>query len=225
MPSSVFGGKNSNEKTGFRSSRISSIRMREGYARAPVLLLGRDDVEVGGDLRPAGQRVLDVDRVVLAVGAEQAEEDAGPADAAELALLLEGLREREGVPVELVVDALGLRHAVHEDAVRRLGAARQRHHPALVRVGHGARVATAASRTTAHEVARPPGRPRRAMLRHMNLNVRFSTESEPVQRLASLAGETPPHGPVLLAEVDDEPVAAIAIADGRSIADPRRSDS
>src|SRR3954454_9586811 len=106
MPSSVFGGKNSNEKTGLRSSRISSIRMREGYARAPVLLLGRDDVEVGGDLLLPAQRVLHVDRVVLAVGTEQAEEDGRPADAAELALLLEVPRELERMAHDLVVDAL-----------------------------------------------------------------------------------------------------------------------
>src|SRR3954449_6563244 len=134
MPSSVFGGKNSNEKTGLRSSRISSIRLREGDARAPVLLLRRDDVEVGGDLRPAGQRVLHVDRVVLAVGAEQAEEDGRPADAAELALLLEVPRESELVADELVVDPLGLRHAVHEHAIGRLGAAWQVDGPALARL-------------------------------------------------------------------------------------------
>src|SRR4051812_13481412 len=134
MPSSVFGGKNSNEKTGFRSSRISSIRMPEGYARAPVLLLGRDDVEVGGELRLAVQRVLHVDRVVLAVGAEQAEEYGSPADAAELALLLEVLRELERVAHDLVVDALGLRHAVHEHAVGLLRAAWERNGPALARL-------------------------------------------------------------------------------------------
>jgi hypothetical protein len=38
-----------------------------------------------------------------------------------------------------------------------------------------------------------------------------------------MAGSAPPTGPVLLAELDDEPVAAIGIADGRSIADPCRS--
>ena len=57
----------------------------------------------------------------------------------------------------------------------------------------------------------------------MNLNVRFSTEPEPIRRLACLSGEPPPSGPVMLAELDDEPVAAIGIADGRSVADPRRS--
>src|SRR3954451_1083273 len=131
MPSSVFGGKNSNEKTGLRSSRISSMRMRKGYARAPVLLLGRHDVEVGGELRVAVQGVLNVDRVVLPVGAEQTQEDGRPADAPELPLLLEVLRELERVAHDLVVDALGLRHAVHEHAVRRLGAARKVDGPAF----------------------------------------------------------------------------------------------
>jgi hypothetical protein len=58
----------------------------------------------------------------------------------------------------------------------------------------------------------------------MNLNVRFSDEPEPVRRLAAIAGAPPPSGPVMLAELDDEPVAAIGIADGRSIADPCRSN-
>src|SRR4051794_22094232 len=139
MPSSVFGGKNSNEKTGRRSSRISSIRMREGYARAPVLLLGRDDVEVGRELRLAVQRVLHVHRVVLAIGAEEAEEDGCPADAAELALLLQVPRELQRVVLDLVVDAFSLRHAVHEHAVGRLGATRQVDGPAgTLREAHAA---------------------------------------------------------------------------------------
>jgi hypothetical protein len=58
----------------------------------------------------------------------------------------------------------------------------------------------------------------------MNLNVHFSNEPEPIRRLASLAGEPAPRGPVLLAELDDEPVAAIGIADGTAIADPARSN-
>src|SRR5215210_6555391 len=70
MPSSDFGGKNSNEKTGRRSSRISSIRILKGYAAAPSFLLGgRDDVEVDREPLLPALPVLDVDRVVLAVGA------------------------------------------------------------------------------------------------------------------------------------------------------------
>jgi hypothetical protein len=57
----------------------------------------------------------------------------------------------------------------------------------------------------------------------MNLNVHFSTESEPVDRLAALAGRIAPRGPVMLAELDGQPVAAIGIADGTTVADPARS--
>jgi|1185.fasta_scaffold322843_2 hypothetical protein len=57
----------------------------------------------------------------------------------------------------------------------------------------------------------------------MNLNVTFSTESEPVDRLATLAGRIAPTGPVMLAELDGQPVAAIGIRDGTTVADPARS--
>jgi hypothetical protein len=57
----------------------------------------------------------------------------------------------------------------------------------------------------------------------MNLHVRFSTDSEPIRRLARLAGRAAPSGPVMLAELDGEPVAAVAIADGATVADPTRS--
>jgi hypothetical protein len=57
----------------------------------------------------------------------------------------------------------------------------------------------------------------------MNLNVRFSTESDLVDRLAALAGRIAPTGPVMLAELDGRPVAAIGIRDGTTVADPARS--
>src|SRR5205085_10695876 len=89
-PSMVFGGKNSNEKTGRRSSRISSIRILKGYARASGFLVARrNDVEIRGELRLPVHSVLHVHRVVLPVGAEQAEEDARPPDGSEAALLRE----------------------------------------------------------------------------------------------------------------------------------------
>jgi hypothetical protein len=44
-----------------------------------------------------------------------------------------------------------------------------------------------------------------------------------IRRLASLAGSAPPDGPVLLAEVDGDPVAALGLADGRAVAHPSRS--
>ena len=57
----------------------------------------------------------------------------------------------------------------------------------------------------------------------MNLKIDFSTDSEHVSHLASLAGRLAPAGPVMLAELDGRPVAAIGIADGTTVADPARS--
>lgn len=56
------------------------------------------------------------------------------------------------------------------------------------------------------------------------IRIRYADEPEPVRRLATLAGEPPPIGPVMLAEVDDRPVAAIGIADGVAVADPSCSN-
>jgi hypothetical protein len=44
-----------------------------------------------------------------------------------------------------------------------------------------------------------------------------------LSRLASLAESRAPSGPVMLAELDGEPVAAVALADGHAVADPRRA--
>src|SRR5437868_2074218 len=111
MPSSVFGGKNSNENTGQRSVRIWSIRIGLKY------------VQPGRDPPPACKRVGHVDRVVLPVGARDRERHREPAPEAELALLLEIALEDEQVAAQLVVLALGLRDAVEIDLVRRLGPA------------------------------------------------------------------------------------------------------
>jgi hypothetical protein len=52
--------------------------------------------------------------------------------------------------------------------------------------------------------------------------IRWSTEAdEPkLQRLAELDSQRALFGPALLAEIDGEPAAAIAVSDGRVIADP-----
>ncbi len=92
--------------------------------------LRRDDVEPGRDGVAAAQPVLDVDGVVLPVGAEEPEEDRGPAAQAE-PFLLERPEEAELARGDLVVVALPLRHAVDEDAVRRLRSPRQWNAPAL----------------------------------------------------------------------------------------------
>jgi hypothetical protein len=55
----------------------------------------------------------------------------------------------------------------------------------------------------------------------MNVTIKFSTEadSERVRRLAELDGKRPPHGDVLLAEVNGRLLAGIGM-DGTVIADP-----
>ncbi len=59
--------------------------------------------------------------------------------------------------------------------------------------------------------------------------VRLSTlegdDGELLRRLASLHDRPAPSGPVVLAEVEGEPVAAMSLADGEAVADPSRSSS
>lgn len=49
-------------------------------------------------------------------------------------------------------------------------------------------------------------------------------DGEAVTRLAALSGGTPPTGAVLFAELDGDPVAAIGIFDGKTVADGTRSN-
>ncbi|MBV9197704.1 MAG: hypothetical protein JO168_26510 [Solirubrobacterales bacterium] len=48
-------------------------------------------------------------------------------------------------------------------------------------------------------------------------------DGERLNGLAALTGGHPPEGPVLLAEVEGDPIAAIGIFDGHAISDPYRS--
>ena len=48
------------------------------------------------------------------------------------------------------------------------------------------------------------------------------TDGQSIRHLARLAETEPPHGAVVLAEICGEPVAAVGIADGRAVSDPRR---
>ena len=48
-------------------------------------------------------------------------------------------------------------------------------------------------------------------------------DGERLNRLAAITGRRPPQGPVLLAEIDGHPVAAVGIFDRRAISDPARS--
>lgn len=58
----------------------------------------------------------------------------------------------------------------------------------------------------------------------VRLTTADDADGDSIRRLASLAGSAPPDRPVLLAEVDGEPVAALGLADGRAVAHPSRSD-
>jgi cobalamin biosynthesis protein CobT len=57
--------------------------------------------------------------------------------------------------------------------------------------------------------------------------LRFSVgdraDGEAIRRLATRAAGTAPHGAVMLAEVDGEPIVAVSIADGHTVADPLRA--
>ncbi|MBV9336948.1 MAG: hypothetical protein JO262_00525 [Solirubrobacterales bacterium] len=49
-------------------------------------------------------------------------------------------------------------------------------------------------------------------------------DAERIHRLATLSTSRPPEGVVLLAEREGEPVAAIGLFDGHTVADPARSN-
>jgi hypothetical protein len=57
------------------------------------------------------------------------------------------------------------------------------------------------------------------------LSIRISdeTDTDAVRGLAARAATDAPQGPVVLAEVDGEPIAAVALADGTPIEDPSLS--
>lgn len=61
------------------------------------------------------------------------------------------------------------------------------------------------------------------------LNIRLSTPGEDdsgsLDLLACRSGGAAPSGPVMLAEIDGEPVAALALTDGTALEDPCRSDA
>ncbi len=59
----------------------------------------------------------------------------------------------------------------------------------------------------------------------LRLSPAEGADRKSVSRLASLGRSTPPDGPVVLAEVDGEPVAALGLADGDMVADPRRTSA
>ena len=54
----------------------------------------------------------------------------------------------------------------------------------------------------------------------ISIRAATTTDARVLMRLAALDSAPVPFGPVLLAEVDGEPRAAIALRDGRVVADP-----
>ena len=56
----------------------------------------------------------------------------------------------------------------------------------------------------------------------LTLRVARPDDLPAVRRLAQLDSSRPPSGPVLLAEVGSEPVAALSVASGSVVADPFR---
>jgi hypothetical protein len=57
-------------------------------------------------------------------------------------------------------------------------------------------------------------------LMDIRMSIADPRDEASVERLASLAGTQAPHGPFVMAEVDGEPVAAVSIADGQTVAHP-----
>jgi hypothetical protein len=60
----------------------------------------------------------------------------------------------------------------------------------------------------------------RAVERSVTLRFGFPDDAEAIARLAALDSAEPPAQPVLLAEVDGRPLAALSLSDGAVVADP-----
>src|SRR5215216_6021973 len=106
-----------------RTATGRSRRSRRAPARAEMSLGA--DLDVGGQLDPAGAAILDVDHLVAAIRPEQAEQHREPAQAADLSLLHDRARKYDLPALDAVVGALALADSVDEHRVGRLGAARQ----------------------------------------------------------------------------------------------------
>jgi hypothetical protein len=66
---------------------------------------------------------------------------------------------------------------------------------------------------------------RRAVAARGAIEIRSAGDGDAraLRRLASLSGELLPEGPFVLAEVDGEPLAALSLSTGASLADPFRA--
>lgn len=73
-----------------------------------------------------------------------------------------------------------------------------------------------------HKLTHPRAQPPRPIPAEGSVTLRFASPAdwEPLARLAELDSSAPPAHPVLLAEVDGQLRAAIALTDGATVADP-----
>ena len=74
----------------------------------------------------------------------------------------------------------------------------------------------------AHRLTHRRAQPSRTVAADRSVTLRFASPANqgPLARLAELDSSTPPAQPVLLAEVDGQLRAALAVADGTVVADP-----
>jgi hypothetical protein len=74
----------------------------------------------------------------------------------------------------------------------------------------------------AHRLTHPRAQPARRVAADRSVTLRFGSPADQrrLARLAELDSSTPPAPPVLLAEVDGQLQAALALADGTVLADP-----
>jgi len=74
----------------------------------------------------------------------------------------------------------------------------------------------------AHRLAHRRSQPERPVATDRSVTLRFASPADrgPLARLAELDSSTPPRQPVLLAEVDGQLRAALALTDGTLVADP-----
>jgi hypothetical protein len=73
-----------------------------------------------------------------------------------------------------------------------------------------------------HRLARLAAQPRPAVAAERSVTLRFGSpaDAKALARLAELDSSAPPAQPVLLAEVDGQLLAALALSDGSVVADP-----
>jgi hypothetical protein len=97
-------------------------------------------------------------------------------------------------------------------------------HPQLGMLLAQARVADLRRAAAARGPMQHPSQPQRPDAAGARVTLRLSTPADerPLARLAALDSSEPPGGPILLAEVDGQLLAAMSVTDGTIIANPFR---